>query len=171
MSDNPLPKWINGLLQTIPKWLLSDSHFLIFYPHPIYDILVRSSYNGNMAARVLIVGRHNLFHDAISHLLADNSSVVIVGTVSDWVEARQLMASEQPDILIIDHDTAELGEADLAPLLENEERDIKVIYLTLAQNKMIIHKRQQVVNVTATDLLQALTAPGQGSKSSVGNAE
>ncbi len=66
------------------------------------------------------------------------------------------MAQKHPDILIVDHDSAQLRETDLTPLLENEEQNIKVIYLTLAQNKMIIHNRQQIANVTASDLLQAL---------------
>jgi len=106
--------------------------------------------------RVLIIGRHNLFHDGLKYLLADQPSLTIVGRAQTWEEAGQLMSQTHPNILIIDHDSARLREADLAPLLENEEQDIKVIYLTLAQNKMVIHNRQRVGNVTAADLLQAL---------------
>ncbi len=119
---------------------------------------------GYMMKRVLIIGRHNLFYDGLTHLLADESSLTIVGTARTWEEARQLMAQTHPHILIIDHDSARLREADLAPLLENEEQDIKVIYLTLAQNKMVIHNRQQVGNVTATDLLQALQSSALDTK-------
>ncbi len=88
--------------------------------------------------------------------------LTVVGTVRTWEEARQVMAQKHPDIIIVDHDSAHLREPDLAPLLENEEQAIKVIYLTLAQNKMVIHNRQQVTNVTATDLLQALQTPDLG---------
>ena len=115
-----------------------------------------------MVQRVLIIGRHNLFHDGLKRLLAEQSTLTVVGTAHTWEEARQIMAQKHPHILIVDHDSAQLRETDLAPLLENEEQDIKVIYLTLAQNKMIVHKRQQVADVTATDLLQALQAPSLG---------
>ncbi len=109
-----------------------------------------------MATRVLIIGRYTLFHDGLSHLLGEQSSLTIVGRARSWEEARQMVAGKHPNVLIIDHDSAELREADLMPLLENEEQDIKVIYLALAQNKMIIHNRQKIANVTAVDLLNAL---------------
>ncbi len=118
-----------------------------------------------MAVRVLIIGRHHLFHDGITHLLGEQSDLVVVGKARSWERARKIMVQEQPDVLIIDHDAAELHEDDLAPLLENVDRDIKVIYLTLAKNKMIIHRRQQVANVTAVDLLQAIQAPATGEES------
>lgn len=119
-----------------------------------------------MAIRVLIIGRHHLFHDGITHLLGEQSDLMVVGSVSSWDKARELMVHEQPDVLIIDHESAELHENDLAPLLENADRDIKVIYLTLAQNKMVIHKRQQIVDVTAVDLLQAVQTPAAGEDTS-----
>jgi CheY-like chemotaxis protein len=113
----------------------------------------------SMATRVLIIGRHQLFHDGITHLLGEQSDLIVVGSVRNWDKAREIMSRQQPDVLIIDHESAELREQDLTPLLENVDRDIKVIYLTLAQNKMIIHKRQQIANVTVGDLLQAVLAP------------
>lgn len=119
-----------------------------------------------MATRVLIIGRHRLFHEGITHLLGEQTDLVVVGSVRNWNKAREVMVREQPDVLIIDHDSADLHESDLAPLLENADRDIKVIYLTLAQNKMVIHKRQQVVNVTADDLLQAVHTPVAGRETS-----
>lgn len=112
-----------------------------------------------MAIRVLIIGRHHLFHEGITHLLGEQSDLIVVGTVRSWDKAREIMIREQPDVLIVDHESAELHEDDLTPLLENIDRDIKVIYLTLAQNRMIIHKRQQIVNVTAKDLLVAVQTP------------
>lgn len=109
-----------------------------------------------MVTRVLIIGRHRLFHDGLTHLLSDQDDLQVVAAVQNWDKAREIMFQEQPDVLIVDHESAELHEADLSPLLETVDRDIKVIYLTLAQNKMIIHKRQQIANVTAEDLLDAV---------------
>lgn len=112
-----------------------------------------------MATRVLIVGRHHLFHDGIIHLLDGQSDLTVIGSASSWDKAREIIAREEPDVLIIDHDAADLHEDDLIPLLEHVHRDIKIIYLTLAQNKMVVHKRQQIANVTVDDLLQAVLAP------------
>lgn len=120
-----------------------------------------------MATRVLIIGRHILFHDGLTHLLGENPDLMVVGTEKDWERAREVIKRERPDVLIVDHDSAGLGEADLAPLLENEGQNMKVIYLTLAENKMIIHNRQQVADVTASDLLQALKASDSGRDTAV----
>lgn len=114
-----------------------------------------------MVTRVLIIGRHRLFHDGLTHLLGDQQTLELVGSVQNWEKAREIMSREQLDVLIIDHESIELRERDLSPLLENVDRDIKVIYLTLAQNKMIIHKWQQVANVTAEDLLTAVQSPNE----------
>lgn len=108
-----------------------------------------------MTARVLLIG-HGLFRDGLARLLAEQPLVSIVGEAGAWAEAQTLVAQKRPDVLIVDHAAAELGEADLAPLLETEAPAIKVIYLTLADSKMIVHNRQQVADVTVEDLLGAL---------------
>ncbi len=110
----------------------------------------------SMTKHVLIIGRHHLFHDGLTHLLSDHEDLEVVASVRSWDKARETMSREQPDVLIVDHESSELLEHDLTPLLDNIDQDIKVIYLTLAQNKMIIHKRQQIANVTAEDLLEAV---------------
>jgi DNA-binding NarL/FixJ family response regulator len=108
-----------------------------------------------MTARVLLIG-HGLFRDGLARLLAEQPLVSIVGEAGAWAEAQTLVAGKRPDVLIVDHAAADLVEADLAPLLEAEAPAIKVIYLTLADNKMIVHNRQQVADVTVEDLLSAL---------------
>jgi DNA-binding NarL/FixJ family response regulator len=108
-----------------------------------------------MKARILLIGQ-GLFLDGLTHLLGEQPEVELIGSAQSWEEARAVAAARQPDILIVDHARAELREADLAPLLENTARHLKVIYLTLSENKMIIHNRQQFGDVTVPDLLQAL---------------
>jgi DNA-binding NarL/FixJ family response regulator len=116
-----------------------------------------------MALRILLIG-HGLFCEGLARLLAEQSAVHIVGAASSWDEARTVMARETPDVLIVDHAAPELRGADLAPLLEAESPASKVIYLTLAENKMIVHNRQQVADVTLPDLLRAIQ--GQASAGS-----
>lgn len=111
-----------------------------------------------MKTRVLLIGQ-GIFLDGLNHILAELSSLEIIGAVGNWEEAHQTLRNQQPDIVIVDHANAELRAADLSPLLENDYPAIKVIYLTLAENKMVIHDRRQVSGVTMDDLLRALTNP------------
>jgi len=108
-----------------------------------------------MKTRVLLVGE-GLFQEGLTHILADHPALEIIAGVGSWQEARAHIAQEQPDIIIVDHANAQLREADLAPLLNSGAENLKVVYLTLAENKMIVHNRQEIINATPTDLLQAL---------------
>ena len=114
-----------------------------------------------MGTRILLIGQ-GLFLDGLTRILAEQSHTEIVGAVSSWEAAGGLVAEGQPDIIIVDHDEDKLRETDLAPLLDNQIATVKVIYLTLAANKMIIHNRQQFEDVTMPDLIKALGNPGKG---------
>ena len=111
--------------------------------------------------RILLIGQ-GIFLDGLTHILGEQTGVEIIGAVSDWAAARQTLRRRQPETIIVDHTNAELRAADLSPLLENDYPSIKVIYLTLADNKMVIHDRKQVSGATMRDLLQALQLPEFG---------
>jgi cytochrome c oxidase subunit 2 len=106
--------------------------------------------------RVLIVSAHPLFREGITRLLRDQ--VEVVGAVADPQTARDLIRQHRPHAIIVDHESVELQEADLAPLLWPEIESLKVIYVTLAGNEMIIHERRRITGATEDDLLRALEA-------------
>lgn len=109
--------------------------------------------------RVLIVSTHPLFRDGIIRLLGDQADVV--GAVTNWQEAQELPAERRPQVIIVDHDSPELKEADLAPLLWPDASDLRVIYVTLAGDKMVVHERHQVAGAGEADLLRALRGERQ----------
>lgn len=110
-----------------------------------------------MATNVLLIG-HGVFHDGLKRLLAEQSHMAVIGTASNWDEAQQIMAREQPDVLIVEQETADLYEDNLAPLLDMQGHTMKIIYLTLAESRMIIHDRQEINGATVEQLFQALQA-------------
>jgi response regulator of citrate/malate metabolism len=122
---------------------------------------IRSAKLEKMNTRILLIGQ-GLFLDGLTHILSEQPNTEIIGAVSSWKAAENLVAERQPDIIIVDHNEEELRETDLAPLLENQIASVKVIYLTLAANKMIIHNRQQFDDVTMPDLLKALGSSDEG---------
>ncbi len=112
-----------------------------------------------MATRILLIGQ-GLFCDGLAHVLAQEPTVTIVGSVNTWDEAQDL-AYARADVLIVDHASEKLCQADLLPLLGAEARNIKVIHLTLAESKMVVHDQRQVTDVSLTDLLSVLRSPGE----------
>ena len=114
-----------------------------------------------MPTRVLLVGR-GLFRDVLEHALAQEPAVTIVGSADTWLEAQTLVAELKPDVLIVDHAAKALSQADMVPLLGSESQALKVIHLTLAENKMVVYDQRQVADVSLTDLLSALKSGSQG---------
>jgi len=115
-----------------------------------------------MKTRILFIGE-GLFSDGLSRLLSDFPSVEIIGSVRTCAEALDKVMGERPDVLIVDHVQITSNPAELAPLLESVN-SLKVISLTLSENKMIVHDRQLLADVTLPVLMQALqgTAGGDG---------
>jgi DNA-binding NarL/FixJ family response regulator len=108
-----------------------------------------------MTTKVLLIG-HGMFHDGLKRLLTEQSQMSVVGTANTWDEARAMLAQLQPDVLIVEQEAADLYEDNLASLLDMQDHAKKIIYLTLAESKMVIHDRQQVEGATIDHLVKAL---------------
>ena len=115
-----------------------------------------------MSTRVLLVGQ-GLFRDGLAHMLAQEPTVTIVGSENTWPEAQALVARLKPDVLIVDHAATALREAEMTPLLGLNDQTLKVIHLTLAENKMVVYDRRHVANVSLTNLLQRSNRPRKDS--------
>ncbi len=108
----------------------------------------------------LIVSAHPLFREGIARLLGDQA--VVVGSVAGWQEVQGLSLAQAPNVIIVDHDSPELKEKDLTPLLWPDASDLRVIYVTLSGDKMTVHERHQVTGAGEADLLRALKGERPG---------
>ncbi len=113
-----------------------------------------------MPTRVLLVGR-GLFRDGLERALAQEPAVTVVGSADTWREAQAQVLELKPDVLIVDHAAKALRQADMTPVLGTESQPIKVIHLTLAENKMVVYDQRQVADVSLVDLLSALKSTSQ----------
>src|SRR6202451_4528727 len=57
--------------------------------------------------RILLVDDHSLFRDSLSRLLQTEPGFRMVGSCATLAEAQSLIASEQPDIILLDYDLGE----------------------------------------------------------------
>ena len=104
---------------------------------------------------VLFVGL-GLLQDVVIRLLSDQPDIHIIGSVDSWEEAKQSIQENRPDVIIMDHQNPELMEAELHPLLDQHAKHFKIIYLTSADNRIIVHDRMQINDAAMPDLLRAL---------------
>lgn len=111
--------------------------------------------NALAPARVLVISSHPLFRDGIIRLLGDDAEVV--AAAATWQEVQALGMARPPDVIVVDHQRADLQETDLTPLLWPDAEDLRVVYVTLAGDRMTIHQRRHVSGPDETDLLRAIT--------------
>jgi DNA-binding NarL/FixJ family response regulator len=110
-----------------------------------------------MGTRVLLIGQ-GVFRDGLARLLMQDPAVTIFGAAATWAEAQTLMRESLPDVLIVDRMVASLQPADLFAWSGARASNLKVIYLTLAENKMVVYEQHKVADVSASDLLSAIRA-------------
>lgn len=113
-----------------------------------------------MNTRILLIGQ-GLFLDGLTRILFEQPDIKIIAAVRNWDEAHEILDQEHPNIVIVNHDEPELRQSDLDPLLESDMTSLKVIYLTLTSNMMVVHNRQQLTDVSIPDLVDALQFPGK----------
>ena len=112
-----------------------------------------------MNVRILLIGQ-GLFLEGLTRILSELPNNDVIAAVGNWKDAREIVDRDHPNIIIVDHDKPDLRESDLAPLFVSEITSLQVIYLTLSTNKMVIHNRQRLSDVSVPDLIQALHLPG-----------
>jgi DNA-binding NarL/FixJ family response regulator len=107
-----------------------------------------------MTTRILFVGQ-GMFCDGLTLLLSESPGIEIVGSVGTCAEAREVVLQERPDVLIVDRVQLALNQGELNELLESVD-SLKIISLTLSENKMVILDRHQFDDVTLQVLIQTL---------------
>ncbi len=121
-----------------------------------------------MGTRVLLVGR-GLFRDGLAHLLGQESSVSVVGSANSWREAEGLIAQTQPDVLIVDQAAIGSRPTNVYALLGNPPRSLRIIHLTLDENRAVVDDLRQVSDMDVTELLGILHSSPPTSSEGSGN--
>ncbi len=130
--------------------------------HPCRFLETRSCRRNGLvssnATRVLIVSGHPLFRQGLQRLLSGQAGLDVIGVAVNGEEARQLIADLQPHTVIIDQDNSTLSDHDFLSYLR-EGTDLQLILLTLAEETMVIYRRQEVSRATLEELVSAIQAP------------
>ena len=107
------------------------------------------------SCRTLIISGHPLFAEAIRRLLWEEG-VEVVATADSLDAALPLLRQQPVEAIIVDHDDAQLRDAEVVSRLVGHDDERQVIFLTLSGNRMIVHHRERVEGVTPADLVGAI---------------
>lgn len=106
--------------------------------------------------RVFVLARNSLFGKGIESLLGQETQLDIVAMPEDLASLEERILECRPDVIIVNCDDPkdELTSAILCAL--RERLDVRVIGLSLRDNKLCVYRGEQKQIVQVDDLLHAI---------------
>ncbi len=109
-----------------------------------------------MSTQVLLIGG-GLFQDGLSRILKTHQDdITVIGAAETWEQAESLLKTLQPHALIADYQCADVIVADMERISFDNDQLSKVLFIIQDENKMILYRRQQYVDATVQQLIEAL---------------
>ncbi|MFZ3080267.1 MAG: hypothetical protein WA109_11320 [Bellilinea sp.] len=102
--------------------------------------------------RVFVIWTHPLFHET-ARLLLKHPDVIWVGAAQDISIVHEEILKLQPDTILFERTVAGFP-ADLIEIIQAETWDVRMIGLSLEDNKINLFQREHQTVVEAGDLLQ-----------------
>ena len=102
--------------------------------------------------RVFVIWKNPLFYES-ARLLLKHPDVIWVGAAQDMSAAHEEILKLQPDTILFERTVAGFP-ADLMEILQAETWDVRLIGLSLEDNKINLFQREHQTVVEAGDLLQ-----------------
>lgn len=121
------------------------------------------------AIKVLIADDHQLVIEGIRVLLADVKSIIIIGEAVNGKDCFEKLASIEVDVVLMDMDMPIMNGIDATQLIAKAYPDVKVIALTMYNEKALITKMLDagakgyvLKNISREELERAITTVNNG---------
>lgn len=125
--------------------------------------------NNENKIRVLLVDDHPLVLDGIRSRIEQDPSIEVIGEGNNGEEALQLAQEKKPDIVLMDISMPVLNGIEAAERFSAEQPDVKLLMLTMHDNKEYITKVLKagakgyiLKDVSSNEMISALKAVSQG---------
>ena len=106
--------------------------------------------------RVFILSRHTLFCDGIVALLSQEAGFDVVGQDTELSSAVESIKSLSPDVVIINCDDPEPDLSQVVASLLQNRLGVRIIGLSLEDNKISIYRGEDKQVHQLEDLLKAI---------------
>lgn len=90
--------------------------------------------------RVVLADDHIFVRDGIKSLLENEENIVVIGEANDGLEALAVVASQKPDLLIVDIKMPNLNGIEVIEQLRFENNLIKIVVLTMCESEEYVLK-------------------------------
>ena len=99
-------------------------------------------------ARVLVVDDHPLFRQGLAGLLRELPSVELVGEAATGEEALELVAADEPDVVLMDLHMPGIGGIEATRRLTNDHPTVAVLVLTMLDDDESLRSAIAAGNLT-----------------------
>ncbi|EGU46463.1 transcriptional regulator [Vibrio ichthyoenteri ATCC 700023] len=120
--------------------------------------------------KVVIVDDHQVVLDGFMARLSLEPNIQVIGTASNGVEAIEVVKSLRPDVVLMDVSMPVMNGIDATRVIKDEVADVKVLMLTMHDNREYIMKVMQsgavgymLKEISSEKMVQAIKTVEQGS--------
>lgn len=90
--------------------------------------------------RVVLADDHVFVRDGIKSLLENEANIEVVGEATDGLEALKIVATEQPDLLILDIRMPNLTGIEVVEKLRSQNNFVKIVMLSMHESEEYVLK-------------------------------
>lgn len=113
--------------------------------------------------RIVLADDHVLIRHGIKNIISKETSLEIVGEVSDGEELLAYLKGDVPDLLILDISMPKVSGIDLAETIKKQWPGLKILMLTMHKNKQFFYRAMSagadgylIKNDSGEEILQAI---------------
>ncbi|BEP27717.1 response regulator transcription factor [Helicovermis profundi] len=88
--------------------------------------------------RVFIIDDHEIIREGIKRILSFNEKIKLIGESNSGVNIIKILKNYKPDVLLLDMRMPEIGGLDVIKIIKSENLDVKIIALTIEDDKKTI---------------------------------
>ena len=88
--------------------------------------------------RVLLCNKHNLFREGIKALFPERTPIEIVGEATTARQALNLLERLQPDVVLLDAATSDLGSSEVTRRIKALNPHVEVLILSLYDDELLV---------------------------------
>lgn len=90
--------------------------------------------------RVLIADDHELIREGLKRIISFEEDIKLVGEANDGERALEILKNNEVDVILLDFNMPKLNGFEVLKILKEEEHAVKVIMLTIENEKRTIRK-------------------------------
>jgi DNA-binding NarL/FixJ family response regulator len=118
---------------------------------------------------LVIADDHPIILDGIKSLLKSETDINLIGAANNGQELLEIVEKKTPDIVLLDISMGDISGLEVAKIIKEKQKKVKVLFFTQFHDRMLITKSIEVgakgyviKNVSKQELIDAIHLVNKG---------